>query len=190
MRYMRSTLMVAVVALVATPALAAAIKSGLQPGKFLNPFDVVKCGPSSDDGVKLGSTLCYRCKYGGRPMVMVFAHNADEKLAALVKKLDEAVAKHKDHELAAFVNLLGEGRDSLEETAKGFGSKNSVKHVPIVVPVENENGPGDYGLNPDADVTIIMASGGKVLANHALEKGKLDDEAVKAVLADLPKLLK
>ena len=60
------------VALVASVAVAAELKSGLEPGKLIGPFDVVKCaGP--DDNVKVGSELCYRCKYGARPMVMVFS---------------------------------------------------------------------------------------------------------------------
>ena len=45
-------------------AVAAELKSGLEPGKLIGPFDVVKCaGP--DDNVKVGAELCYRCKYGG-----------------------------------------------------------------------------------------------------------------------------
>jgi len=39
-------------------------------------------------------------------------------------------------------------------------------------------------------VTVILAVGGKVVANHAFEAGKLNDKAVKAILADVPKILK
>ena len=78
------------VALLASVAVAVELKSGLEPGKLIGPFDVVKCaGP--DDKVKVGDELCYRCKYGARPMVMVFSRTTDAKVAALVKKLDGAV---------------------------------------------------------------------------------------------------
>jgi hypothetical protein len=172
-----------------SPLGAAEFKSGIQPGQDIGPFDVVKCaGP--DDGVEVGSQLCYRCKYGGRPMVMVFSRKADDKLVALVKKLDEQVSNNSEQKLASFVNLLGDDRDALEAEAKTLAKKSKAANVPIVVPVEFDNGPGDYGLNPKAEATVILAVGGTVVANHALEAGQLDDKAVKAIVADVSKILK
>lgn len=173
-----------------SPAGAGELKSGLQKGKFIDAFDVVKCAGAPNDGVAIGEELCYRCKYDSRPMVMVFARTSDEKLAALAKQLDESVAKNSAKKLSAFVNLVGEDRDELEANAKELGETNKLENVPVVVPVEYENGPANYGINPEADVTVILAAGGKVLANHALAEGELNDDAVKAILADVPKLLK
>ena len=169
-------------------AVAAELKSGLEPGKLIGPFDVVKCaGP--DDNVKVGSELCYRCKYGARPMVMVFSRSTDDNVASLVKKLDGAVAANSDKQLAAFVNLLGADRDALEGKAKEFSSSTKAANVPMVVPVEFENGPADYGINPAAEVTVIVAKGGKVTANHGFAKGALDDAAIAAVLKDAQALV-
>jgi hypothetical protein len=170
-------------------AVAAELKSGKQPGDAIGAFDVVKCAGSEEDGVKLGSELCYRCKYGNRPMVMVFSRKADESLTGLVKKLDAAVEKNSDEKLAAFVNLLGDNHGSLEQNAKKLGKKVNAPNVPIVVPVEYENGPADYGINPEADVTVILAVKGTVVANHAYGPGQLNDKAVEKILADVPKLL-
>jgi len=175
-------------ALLASVAVAAELKSGLEPGKPIGPFDVVKCaGP--DDKVKVGDELCYRCKYGQRPMVMVFSRSSDAKVAALVKKLDGAVEANSAKQLAAFVSLLGADREALEAKAKQFSTSAKVANVPLVVPVEFENGPADYGINPDADVTIIVAKNSKVMANHAFAKGGLDDAGISAVLADVEKLV-
>jgi hypothetical protein len=171
-------------------AAGAELKSGVQPGDSIGAFDVVKCAGASDDGVDTGAKLCYRCKYGGRPMVMVFTRKADEKVAGLVKKLDSAVTHNSDAKLAAFVNLLGDNQESLEAEAKKFGAKTKANNVPIVVPVEYENGPDNYGLNPKAEVTVILAVKGSVVANHALSKGELNDKAIESILADVPKLLK
>lgn len=170
-------------------AIAAELKSGVQPGDNIGAFDVVKCAGSEDDGVSLGDKLCYRCKYGNRPMVMIFSRKSDESLAGLVKKLDGAVAKNSDEKLAAFVNLLGDNEEALEAHAKEFGKKVEAPRVPVVVPVEYENGPADYGINPKAEVTVIMAVKGQVVANHAYGPGQLSKKAVDAILADVPKLL-
>ena len=36
------------------------LKSGLQVGSFVGPFDVVKAAGADNDNVKIGETLCYR----------------------------------------------------------------------------------------------------------------------------------
>jgi hypothetical protein len=171
-------------------AYAAELKSGKQPGDAIGAFDVVKCAGTEDDGVDLGTKLCYRCKYGNRPMVMVFSRTSDAGVAGLVKKLDGAVEKNADDKLAAFVNLLGDDEAALEAHAKELGKQAASPLVPIVVPVEYENGPADYGINPDAEVTVILAVKGKVVANHAYGPGQLNTKAVDQIISDVPKLLK
>ncbi|HEX5443381.1 MAG TPA: hypothetical protein VFW87_06120 [Pirellulales bacterium] len=170
-------------------AVAAELKSGVQKGESINPFDVVKCAGSTEDGVELGDKLCYRCKYGNRPMVMVFSRKADENVASLVKKLDAAVEKNAEEKLAAFVNLLGDNEEALESHAKELGKKASAPNVPIVVPVEYENGPADYGISPDAEVTVILAVKGKVVSNRAFGSGQFGKKSIDTILTDVPKLL-
>jgi len=48
--------------LLASVAFAAdeGLKSGLQVGASVGPFQVVKCAGAVDDGVKEGQELCYR----------------------------------------------------------------------------------------------------------------------------------
>jgi hypothetical protein len=176
-------------ALTASAAMAADLKSGLQPGQPIPAFDVLKCAGAVDDGVKVGTQLCYRCKYGARPMVMIFTRTPSENVAKLAGKLDEQVAKHSDKQLKAFVNLLGDNRDALETSAKEFGTKNKLANVPVVVPIEFENGPDNYGINPKADVTVMLASGGKVESSHAFSKDELNEKAIEAIVADVSKTL-
>ena len=173
----------------ASLAIAAEIKSGLEPGAVIGAFDVLKCAGATDDGVKVGAQLCYRCKYGTRPMVMVFARTPGEPVAKLAQELDSAVAKNSDKQLKAFVNLLGSDREQMEAAAKELGTKNKLANVPVVVPVEFENGPDNYGINPKADVTVIVAKGGKVTANHAFAKGELNEKSIEKILAEVPKLV-
>ena len=120
---------------------------------------------------------------------MIFARKSDAALAGLVKQLDAAVADNADKKLQAFVNLMGEDRDSLEAEAKQFAADNEISGVPIVVPVEHENGPANFGINPDAEVTVMLYVGLDVKANYAFAAEGLTEEAVEAILADLPKIL-
>ena len=120
---------------------------------------------------------------------MIFARKSDAALASLVKQVDTLVAEHADEKLSAFVNLIGEDRDALEADAKEFAAKNKVANIPVVVPVEFENGPDNFGINPKAEVTVMLYKGLKVQANHAFGPGQLKKKNVSDVLADVPKLL-
>jgi len=187
---MRNLTVVAVaVALFASVSFVSAeeIKSGLQAGALIGAFDVTKLAGAEDDGVAVGDNLCYRCKNGGRPQVMVFTRSSDEQVVKLVQKLDEALDKNSSKQLRAFVNVLGEDKASATKEAKKLAATTKAKEVPFVVPNEVENGPGDYGLNAKAAVTVILAEGGKVKANHAFASAK--DVSVDSVIADLAKIL-
>lgn len=164
------------------------IKSGLEPGKFVGAFYVTKCAGAEEDGVEVGKNLCYRCKNGGRPQVMVFTRDAkNENVVKLIQELDKAVAENSEKELRAFVSVLGTDKEALSTTAKEVAKETKAKNVPFVVPNEFENGPDNYGLNSKAGVTIILANGGKVEGNFAVESAK--DLKVDAVLADVKKLV-
>jgi hypothetical protein len=189
MKYLLSMAAVLSLVLATSVTNGADLKSGLQPGQAIGAFDVLKCAGAADDGVKVGSQLCYRCKYGTRPMVMVFSRTSAEPVVKLAKELDAAVAQNSDKQLKAFVNLLGSDREQMEAAAKQLGEQNKLANVPVVVPVEFENGPDDYGINPKAEVTVLVAKGGKVTASHAFAKGELNDKGIASVVAEAQKLV-
>lgn len=163
------------------------VKSGLQEGDQIGAFYVTKLAGAEDDGVKVDQNLCYRCKNGGRPQVMVFTRAADDKVVQLLQKLDGALAENEDKQLRAFVNVMAEDKDAATEHAKQLAETSKTKHIPFVVPNEFQNGPDNYGINPDAAVTVILAEGGKVKANRAFSSA--EEVEVESVIGDLKKIL-
>jgi hypothetical protein len=165
----------------------AEVKSGPQEGDHLGPFTVVKVAGAEEDGVEAGKDLCYRCRNGNKPQVIVFTRSTDKKVAELVSKLDQAVEDNASSKLCVFVNLLGEDKDALSDEAKKFAASSKAKNIPFVVPSEFENGPDDYGINAKAEVTITLASELGVKASHAFTSAS--DINVDAVLKDLAKII-
>jgi len=55
--------------------------------------------------------------------------------------------------------------------------------------IDNPAGPEGYNVARDADVTVVLYRERTVKANHAIKKGELKDTGIKAVVADLPKIL-
>jgi len=159
---------------------------GLCKGDPIGAFYVTKVAGAEDDGVSQGKDLCYRCRYGQRPMVMVFTRSTDGKVGKLVKKLDAAVADHSDHQLKSFVTLIGDSPESLTEKAKAMAQKSSPNNVPIVVASDAQSGPRSYKLS-DAEVTVVVASDSQVVARHEFAADQIDVAAVmKEVESMLP----
>ena len=175
--------LVALVVVLATATTAfAEVTSGPQVGDSVGAFTVTKVTGNPDDGITDGQHLCYRCKTGSKPVVMVFARSADEKLAKLLKKIEEEVEEHQEEKLMSFVNMIGTDADSLKKAAAEFVAKHGLKRIAFVVPDDLKDGPPEFKIAPDADVTVVCYKGGTVKANHAFAKGGLSDEKIDAVV--------
>jgi hypothetical protein len=175
--------MMAAAGLVAGSLAVAEVTSGPQAGDAVGAFTVTKVVGNPDDGVEPGRTLCYRCKMGSRPVVMVFARSADERLAKLLKKIEDEVEEHQAEKLTSFVNMIGSDPESLKQAAADFAATHDIKRIAFVVPEHAEHGPPDFNIAPDADVTVICYKGGTVKANHSFAKGGLSDDQIEAVVA-------
>ncbi|MBM4022129.1 MAG: hypothetical protein FJ284_07795 [Planctomycetes bacterium] len=182
MRALRVTGGVAVIVCGIVAAAQAEVTSGPQVGDTVGAFTVTKVTGNPDDGVADGKTLCYRCKMGQRPVVMVFARSADEKFAKFLKKLEGELEEHAGDKLTAFVNMIGTDADSLKKSAADFVAKHGIKRVAFVVPEDAANGPPEFKIAPDADVTVVCYKGGQVKANHAIAKGGLSDDKIGAIV--------
>jgi len=162
--------------------------AGLEQGDPIGAFYVTKVAGADNDGVEKGEQLCYRCRYGSRPMVMVFARDTDGKVRQLVKKLDAAVAANEDAQFRGLLTLLGDDAAALKDTAAKVAKKTGVKNVPVVVAKDNVGGPSSYKIDKSAAVTVIVASEGKVIASHSF--GKTDEVDVAAVMDHVAKIVR
>src|SRR5262249_38661371 len=126
-------------------------------------------------------------KFGGNPVVMIFAREMSDRLTNLVKKIDAETARNKNARMGSFAVFLSQDanlRDALRALAKKEGIKTTILGV-----FENRAGPPAYKLTKEADVTVILYVKRKVVANHAFKKGELNANAIDAIMADLPKIL-
>ena len=96
----------------------------------------------------------------------------DAKVAALVKKLDGAVAANSRQATVARSSACSARTARPWNRRPSSSARCEGREVPLVVPVEFENGPADYGINPAAEVTVIVAKGGKVIGQPRLRQGR------------------
>jgi hypothetical protein len=160
---------------------------GLKCGDSIGAFYVTKVAGAEDDGVEQGEQLCYRCKYGSRPMVMVFARETGGKVNQLVKEIDAAVKANEDAELKGLVTLMGEDVAALKQSAAKFAKKSGATQIPVVVAKDNVTGPSNYKIDGKAAVTVVVAKEGGVVATHNFAKANKVDVA--AVMGEVKKML-
>lgn len=170
----------------ALPALLIAadkVDSGLKVGSSVPAFNVRDVtGPSK------GDTLCYRCKYGARPVVTVFTRNLTDDVKSFVKKVDQKVGDNKDKKMAAFVVVLTNDPDAIEPKLTELAKAESIKNTPLTF-IEGEAGPESYKLSKDAEVTVMMWVDNKLTSNTAYAKGKFDAKAAETLLSETSKIL-
>jgi len=103
----------------------------------------------------------------------------------LVKKIDAKIGEN--GKLKSFVVMLPKKGEKPAEQLRKLAKDAGIQHVPLTIG-ESPDGPPDYEVARDADITVLMWTGHKVKVNHAF-KGELTDKDIRAVLADIPKLL-
>ena len=172
--------------LVAGVALAADTKSGLQIGEAPGFFQV-----KDISGPNTGDTLCYRCAYGNRPVVTVFTRRMGDDVTQLVKQIDQTVGKNQDSQMKALVVYLSDDPDSAEAKLKDTAKKLGLSaNTPLTV-FQTSEGPDNYKISKDAEITVLMWTNSKVKANHAFAKGAtLSNDDIKKIVADTTKILK
>ncbi len=118
-------------------------------------------------------------------MVCVFARKTSEPLASLVKQIDEKIGENS--KLKSFVVITPKKGENPAEDLKKLASSAGIKHVPLTVG-ESPDGPPDYELAKDADITVLMWKGHQVKANRAY-KGELTETDIHSIVADISKVL-
>ncbi len=173
----------AVLAVLVACVSAQAEEKSLAVGESVAPFYVTDVtGPAA------GEKLCYRCRYGSKPVVSVFARKMTPELAALTKGIDGVVGDNQSKKMAAFVVLMTDKPEESEAGLKTVAKDQGIKHTPLTT-FDGVAGPEEYKLAQDSEVTVMMWVGGKVAVNKSFKAGELTAAAVEASVKDTAKIL-
>lgn len=143
----------------------AAADDCLEKGDAVGAFYVTKIAGAVNDGVKCGQELCYRCRYGSRPMVMVFARETTPELVKLVKEIDSAIAEDNESQLRGLVTFMGEDVAEVKDDASVFAEESGVKHLPVAIAKDTQTGPPNYKLDNSA-ITVFIAEDSQLVSMH------------------------
>lgn len=171
----------ATVAALAT--LAAVSMAELAPGSAVDAFYVKDVtGPAA------GEKLCYRCKYGSRPVVSIFTRKVDGNVASLIKQVDSTVGQNAGKKMAAFVVVLTDNPEGQEGTLKEVAKNQGIQNTPLTV-FDGDAGPAPYQIGQDSEVTVMMWVNSKLQVNESLKASELTPEKVSAIVKNTGKIL-
>jgi quercetin dioxygenase-like cupin family protein len=157
------------------------LQSGPQPRQSL-PGPVSGVVAHSGEPTFVGKRMDFVEYAGGNPLVLIFAREMTEPLAAFVKTLDTAMAERKAGNLKALLVILAND-DATEKSLLGFGKQQEIRHLHLAS--MEPNGPNHYQLSAQADVTVLLAKNRKVYANHAFKQGTFDRSAAETLVASV-----
>lgn len=181
MRILASLLTACVAAAAVAGGVAAAddrVFSGPQPGERVTAFKVAEVG--SDGGGREWDVIE---RYRGKPLVIVFVHGIERSIVPLITVVDEYAHAKKDALGIAFVALSNDRVES--EKRLPLVSKSLRLWSPLVLSTDGAEGPGNYGLNRQCLMTVVVAKDAKVTANFALvQPGIADAPAVVRAMAE------
>jgi hypothetical protein len=118
---------------------------------------------------------------------MIFAREVSDSLTSLVKKIDAETVKNKSAKMGSFVVFLSDD-EKLADNLKSLAKKESLKSC--ILAIDNPAGPKAYNVAKDADVTVVLYVGQKVISNHAFKKGELNGKAIVQSVSEIPQILK
>jgi hypothetical protein len=155
--------------------------SGPQPGEKLTSFKATAfSGPQAGREVELPGPN------GDRPTVLIFVHEITRPALQLIRPIDHYGVKWADLGLNTHTVWLAadpaQADQFLDRARKSLNLK-----APVAIALGGIEGPGNYGLNRNMTLTILVANEGKVVANFAIVQPNETDAP--KVLAAVAKLL-
>jgi hypothetical protein len=166
--------------LLAVSAFAANVQSGLKPGADLPAFQVADVtGPNK------GRELCYRCQFGGNPVMAGFIKGSPAEAAPLLTAMQKVYDANKAKNLKSFVVFMS-GPEMAPDVKKLAAEKGITIPLTVLPKGTKAADIAQYQINPDAANTILLWNKGTVQSNFVNVKAE-EIEPVSKAAADMLK---
>ena len=155
------------------------IFSGPQPGEKATAFEVRELTPRGP-GAKRNPLK----EAGEHPVALVFLHGLERSMAPLMRVVDRYGAEQKAKLGTEFIFLVSDPIAAERNLPRTIGALRINGRASYSL--DGIEGPGNYGLNKECLITIVLAKGENVTANFALvQPGIADAPGVIGALAKL-----
>lgn len=160
------------------------VASGPKVGATIHPFFV-----RAVTGPHRNRSVCYVCRYGGRPVVMVLIQKVDPKIGALLTTLDAIIDDNRVSGLRGFGVLITDQSSRAVPILQTIAFDEKV-HMPLTAATTAIAGSGGQNLHPDAATTIVLYRGQKAVDAIPLRNGQIDAKELRKIRERILKFVK
>jgi hypothetical protein len=166
-----------------------------------------KAGPRPTllSGPKIGSTIhqffvravtgphrnrsvCYVCRYGSRPVVMVLIQKSDPKIATLLKAIDAIVDDNRISGLRSFGVLVTDESARAVPILQTMAFDDKIR-MPLTAATTAIAGASCHNLHEDAATTVILYRDQQAVKNFAFEKGEISKRSIRPLIESVKQLI-
>ncbi len=161
-----------------------ALKSGRVVGDGVPSFFVrTITGPLSNKSV------CYVCRNGDRPVVMILMRRLSPKLNHLLKEVDKIVDKNRAIGLRSFGVLINDAPVKVAPQLQTLAFDEKIA-LPLTVATRAIASPSCQNIHQDAEVTIVLYRKQRVVSNYGFRSGELTKKEVTTLLQRIHRFTK
>ena len=124
--------------------------------------------------------MCFWRKPGG---LRLRSQDHANPLVSLVKQTIYMTGEN--GKLKSFVVIVPKKGDKPADDLKKLAHDAGIKHVPLTIG-ESPDGPPDYELAKDAEITVLMWKHHTVKVNHAYKGDLTGNDCRRVIVADIP----
>lgn len=138
-------------------------------------------------GPLMNKSVCYVCRNGDRPVVMVLMRDVVEGVPTLLKELDQCIDRHRAVGLRGFGVLLTENQRTAISKLQTMAFDNQLS-LPLTVSSTQLDAPSSQNLHPEAAVTVVLYHDQTVVTTHAFRNTELTTERIAQLMTSVKDL--
>ena len=159
------------------------LKSGPKTGSTIHQFFV-----RAVTGPHRNRSVCYVCRYGSRPVVMVLIQKSDPKIATLLKAIDSIVDDNRVSGLRSFGVLVTDESDRAVPILQTMAFDEQIR-MPLTAATTAIAGSSCHNLHEDAATTVVLYRDQQAVRNFAFAKGEISEQSIRPLLEGIKELI-
>lgn len=140
-------------------------------------------------GPLMNRSVCYVCRNGQRPVVMVFFRKLPGDFKPLLKQVDRLVDNHRAEGLRSFGVFVSKDPSDAISQVQTFSFDHKIA-LPLTVASTTVAEPHCQNIHEDADVTVVLYQKRRVVKRYAFRSGEVKSSQIQAVSQSIQQLLK
>jgi hypothetical protein len=139
-------------------------------------------------GPLMNKSICYVCRNGDRPVIMVFLRDVVPGTADLLKELDRFVDQNRAVGVRGFGVLLSENQRVATSKLQTLSYDNQLS-LPLTMAHPQVESAENQNLHPDAAITVVLYHDHTVAASYAFRETEVTKERIAAVMSGVRDLV-